>query len=501
MITDRAETGRMQDLLSRVGAGLDRYLAFEHPDAMRAPERWRAALDRPLPHHGVGIDQVADELVQHVIPNGSAVPRPGFCSFITTGATTASALASTAAGIASPQRYFHQAFNFLEERSLEWLAALFGLGAMQGVYSSGGSVANLLALGAARQRAFEDVGEDPAADGMHRPVAIYASTESHHTIQRSAGVLGVGRRAVRAVPCDRRGRMRLDALVRVLEEDRRDGILPVAIVANAGTTNTGAIDPLDAIGRIANERGIWFHVDGAYGLPGRLDERVAPLFRGLERADSVIVDPHKWLGAAVGVAATFVRDRTLLRRAFTQEPAAYLEGSMQEPDGGRDESQSLRIEHSMDDFGEPYHDYGVELSAPPRGVVVWALIREIGAEGLAESVRRHNDMARLVASQAAAHPELELMLEPVLSICCFRYVSPRIADLDRLNQLLHRRLMRENRNMPSTTRVHGRLALRPCFVGARTTENEARELVADVLRIGSALVRELEGAAPQAVAA
>lgn len=362
---------------------------------------------------------------------------------------------------------------------------------MQGVYSSGGSVANLLALGAARQSAFERLGVDPAADGVHRATAIYASTESHHTIQRSAGVLGLGRHAVRAVPCDRAGRMQVPALARILDEDRRRGVLPIAIVANAGTTNTGAIDPLATIGRIAHDRGVWLHVDGAYGLPGRLDERVAPLFEGLERADSVIVDPHKWLGAAVGVAATFVRDREVLRRAFTQEPAAYLEGSMHGNGNGAGDDAGARIEHSLDDFGVPYHDYGVELSAPPRGVVVWALLREIGADGLAQRVRRHNDMARLVAHEAAAHPDLQLMRQPTLSICCFRYVSARVADLDRLNRLLHRRLLRENRIMPSTTRVDGYLALRPCFVGARTTAAQARQLVADVLRIGAALSREL----------
>src|SRR6185369_13852301 len=122
MTADAAETGRLQDLLAQVGAGLDRFLDFEHPDAMRAPERWRAVLDRPLPREGIGIDAVTDELVRHIIPAGSAVPRPGFCSFITTGAATASTLASTAASIAAPQRYFHHAFNFLEEHSLRWLA-------------------------------------------------------------------------------------------------------------------------------------------------------------------------------------------------------------------------------------------------------------------------------------------------------------------------------------------------------------------------------------------
>jgi aromatic-L-amino-acid decarboxylase len=485
MPADAAETGRLQPLLSQLGAGLDEFLKFEHPDALQPGLRWREELDITVPHAGIGIDALAEELLRHVVPHGSPVPRPGFNAFITTGATTAAALAATAAGIASPQRYGHTAFNFLEELSLRWLADMFGLAGMQGVYSSGGSVANLLALGAARQSAFERLGRDPAADGIDRPVAVYATTEAHHTIQRSAGVLGIGRRAVRAVPCDEHGRMRVDALARAMADDRRAGVLPMAIVANAGTTNTGAIDPLRSIGEIAREHRVWFHVDGAYGLPGRLDERVSPLYAGLELADSVIVDPHKWLGAAVGVAATFVRDRELLRRAFTQEPAAYLEGSMQTQD-----DEATRIEHSMDDMGVPYYDYGVELSAPPRGVVVWALIREIGVSGMRDRIRRHNDMAAHVAQRARAHPNLELLQDPTLSICCFRYVSPEVRDLDALNQRLHRRLTHENRNMPSTTRVNGHLALRPCFVGARSEMVHADALVDDVLRIGAALVRE-----------
>lgn len=493
MTTDAAETGRLQPLLSQVGAALDEFLTFEHPDALQPGRRWREALDRPLPAEGIGIDGVLAELVGQVIPNGSAVPRPGFCSFITTGATTASALASTAAAIASPQRYGHTAFNFLEALSLDWLAALFGLGAMQGVYSSGGSVANLLALGAARQHAFERLHRDPAALGVDRPVALYATAEAHHTIQRAAGVLGLGRQSVRLVDSDREGRMRVDALRRAIDDDRRAGRLPVAVVANAGTTNRGAIDPIAEIGALAREQGVWLHVDGAYGLPGRLDERVADQYRGVELADSVSVDPHKWLGAAVGVGVTFVHDRELLRRAFTQEPAAYLEGSMAPAAG-----EAPRIEHSMDDFGVPYYDLGVELSAPSRGVVVWALLREIGAAGIAQRVRRHNDMARHIADAARRHPNLELLQEPTLSVCCFRYVSPEVADLDALNQRLHRRLMRENRHMPSTTRVDGRLALRPCFIGARSEPAHAEGLLADTLRIGEELVREARAAFPAA---
>jgi aromatic-L-amino-acid decarboxylase len=275
--------------------------------------------------------------------------------------------------------------------------------------------------------------------------------------------------------------MQVDALRRAIVEDRQAGVLPMAIVANAGTTNTGAIDPLQAIGETARHHGIWFHVDGAYGLPGILDERIAPLYRGLALADSVIVDPHKWLGASVGIAATFVRDRELLKRAFTQEPAHYLEGAVAQ---GND---AAAIEHSMDDFGVPYYDFGVELSAPSRGVVVWALIREIGVDGMTARIRRHNDMARQLARIASEHPRLELLQEPTLSICCFRYVAPGVADLDALNRRLHRRLVRENRNMTSTTQVNGKLALRPCFVGARSEAAHVDALVADVLRIGAEL--------------
>ncbi|MBE9549729.1 MAG: pyridoxal-dependent decarboxylase, partial [Proteobacteria bacterium] len=344
MSKDQAETGHLQELLSRVGAGLDEYLKFEHTDALHPGKDWRENLDIPLPQRGAGIDAVTSELITQVIPNGSAVAKPGFSAFITTGATSAATLATTAANIASPQRYMRTAFNFLEELSLQWLAEMCGVGNLKGVYSSGGSVANLIALGGARQHAFEKLGIDPAANGVDRPVRIYASEECHHTIQRSGGVLGVGRRAVKAIACDLEGRMLVSDLCKAIAEDREQGILPMAIVASAGTTNTGAIDPLQAIGEIAKENKIWFHVDGAYGLPGILDERISHLYKGLEMADSVIVDPHKWLGASVGVAATFVRDRELLLRAFTQEPADYLEGSVDQAD-----SPSAVIEHSMDD--------------------------------------------------------------------------------------------------------------------------------------------------------
>jgi len=486
MKTEQAEMARLETLLSKIGAGLEQFLKFEHNDSFQSISSWKNKLNIALPETGVGIDKVAELLIEDVIPHGSAVPNPGFSSFITTGAITASTLASTASSIAAPQRYHGTAFNYIEELSLEWLAELCGIKGLKGVYSSGGSVANLIALGGARQSAFEKIGIDPAADGVDRPVSIYASRECHHTIQRSGGVLGVGRHAIKLIECDGQGRMRVEALVEAIATDKQQGVLPLAIVANAGTTNTGCIDPLQAIGEIAQAEDIWYHVDGAYGLPGILDQRISHLYEGLELADSVIVDPHKWLGAAVGVAATFVKDRGYLLRAFTQEPADYLEGSVAQED-----SSTPALEHSLDDFGIPYFDYGVELSAPCRGIMVWAMITEIGVAGMRERVKRHNDMARYLADFSTTHPNLELLQQPTLSICCFRYVDSCIEDLDTLNQRLHRRLVRENKYMPSTTRVDGKLAIRPCYIGARHEQFQAEELVQAVLRIGSQLVTEI----------
>ena len=485
MSEESAETGRFEELLTRIGAGLDDFLKFEHPDALARASSWREALQGPPPQQGVGIDAVTRELLDWVIPNGSPVTKPGFTAFITTGGVTVSTLASTAASVASPQRYLPTAFNLLEEQSLDWLAQMFGLGGMKGIYSSGGSVANLVGLGAARQSAFEHVGHDPARDGVDRASTIYASRECHHTIQRAAGVLGLGRRSVRAVDCDGAGRMRAEALRAALQADSDAGVLPLAIVANAGTTNTGAIDPIREIVDVAREFGVWLHVDGAYGLPGVLDARVAQLYAGIEDADSVIVDPHKWLGAAVGVAATFVRDRGLLERAFTQEAADYLEGTLDPQTAGSD-----ALEHSMDDFGVPYYNYGTELSAPPRGVGVWAMIREIGVDGMRARIVRHNDMARELADRCRRHDNLELLLEPTLSVCCFRFVAPGVDDVDRLNHRLLRRLIRENEFVPSSTRVNGQYALRPCFLGARSGRDQVDGLVEAVLRIGAALAAE-----------
>jgi aromatic-L-amino-acid decarboxylase len=491
MNEEQAECGNLTQLMQQLGGYLDQYLRFEHTDAMHNPDQWKAALGGPLPTTGTGIDAVMADMGQHLIPNGSQIPNPGCSSFITTGATSIGALATMAGSIAAPQRIGLTAFNYLEQVSLQWMAQLFELPPqMRGIYSSGGSVANLVALGAARQSAFEAIGIDPALHGVQQPCCIYASEACHHTVHRAAAVLGLGRASVVAIATDADGRMRPDSLLQALAHEAATDRLPVAIVASAGTTGTGAIDPLQALGEIAQAHNIWFHIDGAYGLPGILDPTVTARYRGLCLAHSVTVDPHKWLGAPVGIGATYVRDYDLLQRSFTQGATDYLEGS---------ESEGA-VKNSMDSLGLPYNDLGVELSAPPRGAVVWALIREIGKDGLRARVCRHNLMARYIADQAQANDKLELLLQPQLSICCFRYApgqhehlaNKKLSNdaLNTLNRKIHRQLVHHGKNMPSTAMVGSSLAIRPCFVGARTGSQYAADLVDEVIQIGDQLIAE-----------
>ena len=463
--------------LESVGDALQDFLHGDHVDPMTRRDQWLSALERPLPDEGVGGSAVIDELVRNVVPNGARINEPGFWGWITTEPGPVATAASLAAIVASPQRYTMTAFNYLEELSLEWLAQLCGLGSnMKGVYSSGGSVANLVALGAARQWALEQRGIDAAADGVGAArVAVYASAESHHTILRAAGVLGLGRRSVRLIPTDENQRLNPILLERALADDKGRGVVPLAVVATAGTTNTGAIDPLRECGEIARRYDAWFHVDGAYGLPGILDDRVRNLYDGLELADSVIVDPHKWLGAPTGIAATFVRDRAILHRAFTQEPADYLERSFSDPQNAQS---------SLESMGIPYDDFGVELSSPARGVVVWSILRELGRSGVTRRVTRDNDFARQLATLVRSNDHLELLAEPVLSICCFRYRRDGVADLDVLNEHVHRRLLRETPYLPSATVVNGSFSLRPCFINPRTTSELVIGLADAVVRFG-----------------
>jgi aromatic-L-amino-acid decarboxylase len=356
---------------------------------------------------------------------------------------------------------------------------------VDGVFTSGGSTANLLALGAARQSAFERMGVDVSGDGMPLTARgrVYASARAHRTIHRAAAVLGLGRNGVREVATDDVGRIDVDALDAAMRQDAAEGIVPIATVAVAGNTDLGSIDPIADVVAVARRYGSWVHVDGAYGLVAHAAEPIAPLFAGVDEADSWIVDPHKWLATGVGVGAVYVRDGAVLTRAFAEGPAAYLEGSF----------SAVEEPHSMFDvMGGPWADQSVELSAPPRGVLVWAVLREIGSSGVRERVLRHAGFARDLAERARSDERLELLCGPHLSIVCFRYRPHRAGvDLDALNTRILERLRRETPFVSSSTVINGALAIRPCFINPRTTQRDVDGLADAVMRLGDDLVGDL----------
>ncbi len=483
-VTERAECERLAPYIDALLPALEKFNRFDGPD-LAGPERvnWRGLLDQPLPKRAQGLEPVLQDLQKIIIPNGLRIGAPCFAAWVTTAPTTAGALASVAATVSGAQRYMVTPYNFLETVALRWLRELLGIDPkFQGLFVSGGSIANLVALGAARQYAFEQLGTDPARDGMpdtHR-WRLYASTEVHHSVFRAAGILGIGRRNVSQIPVDAEMRIDLTALEATLDRDVAAKLVPIALVANAGTTNTGAIDPIAQMVAIARRRKIWLHVDGAYGLFGKLDPRVAALFDGVEQADSVIIDPHKWLAAPTGTGVVFVRDHALQERAFTMEPADYAEGAMVEGE----------IKSTFDSLGDDYLQIGPEMSAPSRGVAVWAILKEIGAEGVRDRVSRHCSFARRVFELASADERLEPLSRPTLSICCYRYRAPSTSEtmLDELNAEIAQRLRIEG-IVPSTTRVAGKYAIRPCFINPRTTVVEVEQMVARTRAIGDELLK------------
>jgi aromatic-L-amino-acid decarboxylase len=487
---DVARTDRLDEAVNAILPALEQFNRFEGPDRSSIRSEWLPLLDEPLPQVGAGTEAVLELLRDVVIPRGLRVGHPGFTSWVTTAPSTTAAAGHLASAVVSAQRWWLQPGNHLDVMAVRWLIELLGFpSSYVGTFTSGGSTANLVGIGGARQHAAEKLGIDAALDGISAipEPRVYASPETHHVVTRAMGVLGLGRANLRMVSLDADRRADLSELESFIREDIAAGRTPMAIVGNAGDVNTGIVDPLPQMAAIAREHDIWFHVDGAYGGWGMLDERVEPAFGDRGLYDSFAVDPHKWLAAPVGTGLAVCRDGDLLSRAFTIEPGAY-------------DRERNQVADPVDDAESPWSalgggtpNWGVDFSTPTRGISVWAVMKEIGAEGMRERVRRHNDFARRVASQARQEPELELLSEPQLSIVCFRYRPVGWDDEARLNELnadILTELRRVGRSLPSSTDVNGAFAIRACYINPRNDLEHVEMLVDDVLEVGRRLSAE-----------
>jgi len=315
-------------------------------------------------------------------------------------------------------------------------------------------------------------------------LVVYASEEAHMSIAKAADVLGLGRDNVRVVACDNQ-RMRVDSLRELIEKDLHEGLRPCCVVGSAGTVNTGVVDPLEEIARVAGEFNLWFHVDGAYGAPGVLDERKKHLFRGLKRADSVSLDPHKWLYVPVDAGCLLFRDPTPVKATFSTEDADYI-----------------KVHGHSDDEAFAYWDYGVELSRRFRALKVWLTLSYYGVRRIAEAVTNDIALAAYMGELVSAAEDFELLAPVELSICCFRYVPARSkermakasasesdqinAELDQLNERILSIVQKGGRAYVSNATVNGRFVLRACITNFRTTKadiNETVEVVRDAAKL------------------
>jgi len=449
----------LADRVVELAAGL----LAELPTARAFPEtsggETLAAFDAPLPEDGLG--PAALDALRRVVEL-SRLPSPRFFGYVLGSGEPVAALADLLASVLNQNVTAWRsapAAVTIERVVVSWLAEALGCPGFTGSLTGGGSSANLMALAMARES------RAPANDaGVQPGGVIYASSEVHMSIPRAAAVLGLGYSAVRHVPVDASFRMDVPELERAVEQDMRAGRRPIAVVASGGTVNTGAIDPLRPIAEVARRHGLWMHVDGAYGALAAL--AVPEAFGGLELADSISLDAHKWLYQPLDCGCLLYRDAHAAQQAFSHT-GDYTRSLLEEP---------------VERFA--FFEESLELSRRFRALKVWLSLRYHGLRAFRESIRTDLALARHLVSAVDARPELERLAPVELSAVCFRHRGDgrrTDAELDRWNQELLLRVVRRGRVFLSNATLRGRFALRACLVNHRTTEADVEAVVAEVL--------------------
>ena len=419
-----------------------------------------------LPEQPTSVLTALDDAAQ-ALDESLAPARPRYFAFVGSSGLEVGVLADALASAYDVNLATHAGVaDLVERQALDWVGRFIGFPASGGAFTSGGMISNLTALTAAREMALPAIRDTGYAG---RAAALYCSAEAHYSVRRAAEVLGIGAAFVRAIPIDGARRMIAAEAAAAIDRDVADGITPIAVVATAGTTLTGAVDPIAELADVCVPRRVWLHVDGAYGLPAAAAPTTRGLFAGLERADSVVVDAHKWLYLPKACGVVLVRERSALERAFVHDEAYMLHGE--------DELNAV--------------DRTLEYSRPFRALKLWLAFRVHGAAAFRDAIADNVALARRLADAVRAQPELELVVpEPQLSTVPFRHVPPGIDDLDGHNLALVEALQHDSRVYVSSAEIDGLVCLRPCIVNYRTTAEDVDALIEVTLELG----RELAGA-------
>jgi aromatic-L-amino-acid/L-tryptophan decarboxylase len=450
-----------------------------------SPSAVREALNLtgPLSEHGMDpgllLEQTAEFLFAHSLFNG----HPRFFGYITASPAPIGILGDLLAAAVNPNVgawTLSPAATEIESQTVRWIASFIGYSVdCGGLLVSGGNMANFVCFLAARAaKASWNVREHGVAADSGRRLRVYGSAETHTWIQKAADLSGFGTASIRSIGTDKKLRMDVAALRRQIEADAAAGDLPCLVVGTAGSVSTGAIDPLPEISALCQEYGVWFHVDGAYGgFAASLPDAPEDL-RGLSQADSVAVDPHKWLYAPLEAGCALVKDPETLRAAFAYHPPYY----------------------HFNERATNYVDYGPQNSRGFRALKVWLALKHVGASGYRNMIADDIRLSGAMAQAVSCHPELELMTQD-LSITTFRYVPRELRAnlgeaqvetyLDTLNRELLDRLQRGGETFVSNAVVGGRYLLRACIVNFYTTRADVEVVAGVVVRIGRAVDAEL----------
>ncbi len=432
------------------------------------------------------VPEAAELLFRHSTFNG----HPRFFGYITSSAAPIGALADLLAASINANVgawALAPAATEIEAQAVRWIAELVGFPTdCGGLLVSGGNVANITcALAARTARADWDLRRHGMQHPEARHMVVYATDETHTWLEKAVEVMGLGTDAVRRVATDGEGRMQPGALREAIARDGERGLTPMMVVATAGTVSAGAVDPIRAIAAVCREHGVWLHVDGAYGaLAAALPEAPDDL-HALSEADSVAIDPHKWLFAPLEAGCVLVRNRETLRATFSHRPPYYHFD-------GTDEEEPLN-----------YYEWGLQNSRGFRALKVWFILRQLGRDGCVQLMRKNIDLTRTLHAAVSQHPLLQAFGQH-LSICTFRFVPTDLRDqqdeapvnayLNRLNERLLTVLQHDGRIFLSNAVLNGRFVLRPCIVNFRTTEADVLAVPEVVVEIGRRLDAEARSA-------
>jgi aromatic-L-amino-acid decarboxylase len=445
----------------------------ERPVWQPLPEALHAEFGTPVPQAGQGMASAYRDYQKLVAPYPLGNIHPRFWGWVNGTGTPVGLLAELlAAGMNVNAAGFDQSSTYVELQVIDWFKRVMGFPAVaSGILVSGGSVANLVGLNVARSAMAPFAVRRAGLTGQPR-LMLYASSETHNSVQKAVELMGLGAESLAFIPVDDEYRIDLAALKQRVADDRRAGHLPFCVVANAGTVNTGAVDPLWEIADFCQAERLWLHVDGAFGALAILDPERRALLRGMERADSLAFDLHKWMYMPYDVGCTLVRDRALHKAAFAVQ-ASYLN----------------KLEGGIADAPVAFADYGPELSRGFRALKLWLNLKAYGLDKFARLIAQNLRQARYLAELVQCRSELELLASVPLNVVNFRYRAAGL-DAEALNALNARILVAlQERGIaaPSSTLLRGRFAIRVAVTNHRSRCEDFEALTAAVMALGAEL--------------